>query len=93
MTSVSVQYVICVFFALNLSVSGCQIWVVICHFWVLRRQKRRRIIASRNTEPIEEGFAMENELRVLITELLGAVADADLLDLVYKMLLNSITES
>ena len=36
---------------------------------------------------------MENELRVLITELLGAVADADLLDLVYKMLLNSITES
>ena len=51
------------------------------------------MLTSRNTEPIEEGFAMENELRVLITELLEAVTDTDLLDLVYKILLNSITEN
>lgn len=30
---------------------------------------------------------MENDLRVLITELLSAVTDIDLLDLVYKVLL------
>lgn len=35
---------------------------------------------------------MENELRVLIVEMLEVVTDADLLDLVYKLLLNSITE-
>lgn len=35
---------------------------------------------------------MENELRVLIVEVLEVVTDADLLDLVYKLLLNSITE-
>ena len=33
---------------------------------------------------------MENELKVLIAELLEAVTDADLLDLIYKILLNSI---
>ena len=33
---------------------------------------------------------MENELKALIVELLGAVTDADLLDLIYKMLVNSI---
>lgn len=33
---------------------------------------------------------MENELRKIITELLDAVTDTDLLDLVYKMLLDSI---
>lgn len=33
---------------------------------------------------------MENELRKIITELLDAVKDTDLLDLVYKMLLDSI---
>ena len=32
---------------------------------------------------------MENELKELITELLGAVTDTDLLDLVYKLLLES----
>lgn len=35
---------------------------------------------------------MDDALRVLITELLGAVTDTDLLDLVYKLLLASITE-
>ena len=32
---------------------------------------------------------MENELRELIAELLSAVTDTDLLDLVYKLLLES----
>lgn len=36
---------------------------------------------------------MENELRALIVEVLEVVTDADLLDLVYKMLLNSITDN
>lgn len=30
---------------------------------------------------------MENELKTLIAELLAAVTDADLLDLIYKLLL------
>lgn len=33
---------------------------------------------------------MENELKTFIIELLEAVTDADLLDLLYKILLNSI---
>lgn len=33
---------------------------------------------------------MENELRKIITELLEVVTDADLLDLIYKILLESI---
>lgn len=33
---------------------------------------------------------MENELKRLIIELLEAVTDADLLDLIYKILMNSI---
>lgn len=33
---------------------------------------------------------MESELKALIIELLEAVTDADLLDLIYKMLVNSI---
>jgi hypothetical protein len=33
---------------------------------------------------------MENELKTLITELLEAVTDVELLDLIYKMVLNSI---
>ena len=33
---------------------------------------------------------MENELKILITELLDAVTDTDLLDLIYKILLESI---
>ena len=32
---------------------------------------------------------MGNELREMITELLGVVTDTDLLDLVYKLLLES----
>lgn len=39
------------------------------------------------------GLTMENELRALIVEVLGVVTDTDLLDLVYKILLNSITEN
>ena len=41
-------------------------------------------------EAARGGLIMENELRTLITELLGAVTDAELLDLIYKILLNSI---
>ena len=33
---------------------------------------------------------MENELKALIAELLEAVTEVDLLDLVYKILMNSI---
>ena len=33
---------------------------------------------------------MENELKTLIAELIGVVTDVDLLDLIYKMLVNSI---
>lgn len=33
---------------------------------------------------------MENDLRKIITELLEAVTDADLLDLIYKILLESM---
>jgi hypothetical protein len=51
------------------------------------------MLTSRKTEPIEEGLAMENELRALIVEVLEVVTDVDLLDLVYKMLLNSITDN
>lgn len=36
---------------------------------------------------------MDETLRVLITELLGAVTDTELLDLVYKLLLTSITDT
>ena len=32
---------------------------------------------------------MENEIKELITELLSAVTDTDLLDLIYKILLES----
>ena len=35
---------------------------------------------------------MDETLKALITELLGAVTDTDLLDLIYKLLLSSITE-
>ena len=37
----------------------------------------------------EEGYTMEQDMRNLITELLDTVTDADLLDLVYKILLES----
>lgn len=33
---------------------------------------------------------MENDLKTLITELLETIADTDLLDLVYKILLESL---
>jgi hypothetical protein len=33
---------------------------------------------------------MENELRILITELLTKITDIDLLDLIYKLLLESM---
>lgn len=36
---------------------------------------------------------MDETLRILITELLGAVTDTELLDLVYKLLLTSITDT
>lgn len=32
---------------------------------------------------------MENELKILITELLEAVTDTDLLDLIYKIIIES----
>ena len=37
----------------------------------------------------EEGYTMEQETRCLINELLDTVTDADLLDLIYKILLES----
>jgi hypothetical protein len=39
-------------------------------------------------EAARGGLTMENELRKLITELLEAVTDVDLLDLIYKLLLS-----
>ena len=41
-------------------------------------------------EAARGGLTMENELKVLITELLETIADTDLLDLVYKILLESL---
>lgn len=35
---------------------------------------------------------MENELRKIITELLEAVTDADLLDLIYKILIECVVK-
>ena len=35
---------------------------------------------------------MDNVLKISITELLDVVTDTDLLDLIYKILLSSITE-
>ena len=43
-------------------------------------------------KPVKEGFPMDEELKKSITELLDVVTDTDLLDLVYKILLTSITE-
>ena len=41
----------------------------------------------------EEGTIMEDELKNIITELLEAVTDADLLDLIYKILVTSAESS
>ena len=41
-------------------------------------------------EADQGGLTVENELKRLIIELLEAVTDADLLDLIYKILMNSI---
>jgi hypothetical protein len=41
-------------------------------------------------EAARGGLTMENELKNIIAELLAAVTDVDLLDLLYKILLNSI---
>ena len=47
---------------------------------------------GRKMKPVKEGFPMDEELKKSITELLDVVTDTDLLDLVYKILLSSITE-
>jgi hypothetical protein len=65
-----------------------------CHFWVALLSFLG--IALSNSPPYNlgkkygaerGGLTMENELKTIITELLEAVTDVDLLDLIYKLLL------
>ena len=67
--------------------SPCRFWVALLPFLGIALSNSPPYNLGKKYEAARGGLTMENELKTIIAELLAAVTDVDLLDLIYKLLL------